>query len=482
MRAQSTIVLFLLSPMLAQGTAAAYERANGLTARWRGKLVEFRPTWHWLDGGAALWFEIGDSGASEFVRIELDGSVRRAARSEDLGVDTAPQRLVPSADRPASGNSAHATTIAFENRLERSVRLFWLDALGRPRPYGELAAGATRQMATFVGHVWLADFAADDLAGIFVAEAAPGIAVFDEASRRAAMSQVALPASAIELFVREHDVWGRDAAHGEFRLSSDGTVGDPYRRPEHWSPDGGKVLGFQVEPGEERLVHLIESAPKDQLQPKQYSYSYRKPGDRIDRPRPRLFDVASRRQIPVADEPFADAWSIDRVRWSADCKEVYCLYNRRGHQVLQLLAIDAASGAVRTVLEERSATFVDYSQKTFLHWLDGGRELLWASERDGHNHLYRGNTATGALVQVTHGEWLVRSIEHVDEERREIWFVAYGMRPDQDPYYAHFARVDFDGNNLTVLTEGDGTHECTFSPDRRLFVDRWSRVDQPAVT
>jgi dipeptidyl-peptidase-4 len=42
--------------------------------------------------------------------------------------------------------------------------------------------------------------------------------------------------------------------------------------------------------------------------------------------------------------------------------------------------------------------------------------------------------------------------------------------------------VNFDGSGLTVLTSGDGTHQADFSPNRKYFVDTWSRVDYPAVT
>ena len=31
------------------------------------------------------------------------------------------------------------------------------------------------------------------------------------------------------------------------------------------------------------------------------------------------------------------------------------------------------------------------------------------------------------------------------------------------------------------LTQGDGTHDAVFSPDREFFIDTWSRVDQPPV-
>ena len=229
-------------------------------------------------------------------------------------------------------------------------------------------------------------------------------------------------------------------------------------------------------------MHFVESSPRDRVQPKLHTRNYTKPGDRIDRPRPVLFDAVEGRRIPVDEALFRNAWRIDRVRWAADSSEVFVLYNRRGHQQLRLYAIDAVTGAVRVVVGEESDTFVDYSQKTWMRWLGAGDELLWASERDGWNHVYLVDVATGEARQVTEGEWVVRRVERVDEQRRQLWFTAYGIHPDQDPYHAHLARVDFDGSNLTVLTESDGSHEWEFSPDRRWIVARWSRADHPWVT
>ena len=82
---------------------------------------------------------------------------------------------------------------------------------------------------------------------------------------------------------------------------------------------------------------------------------------------------------------------------------------------------------------------------------------------------------------ITKGEWVVRKVESVDEEARQVWFFAYGVVAGQDPYYEHLCRVNFDGSGFVVLTEGDGTHEIEFSPDRGFFIDQWSRVDSPPV-
>ena len=187
--------------------------------------------------------------------------------------------------------------------------------------------------------------------------------------------------------------------------------------------------------------------------------------------------------MAVENRLFDNPWSMEDYRWAADSSRFTFVYNQRGHQALRLLAIDAASGAVKPIIDEQSPTFIDYSGKYFLHYLDGSGELIWMSERDGWNHLYLYDAKTGQVKnQITKGPWVVRGVDRVDEARRQIWFRAGGIHPGQDPYYIHYCRVNFDGSGLTVLTEGDGTHKIDFSPDGRYLIDTYSRVDMPPVT
>ena len=76
---------------------------------------------------------------------------------------------------------------------------------------------------------------------------------------------------------------------------------------------------------------------------------------------------------------------------------------------------------------------------------------------------------------------MVRGIDRIDEDKRQVWFQASGLNPDQDPYLLHYYRVDFDGTDLVALTEGNGNHTVQFSPDRKYLIDTYSRVDLPPV-
>ncbi len=419
---------------------------------------------------------------------ELTETARgEAADAGDTGV-----KALDSVHR--SRRTGEETWVRFDNRTKENVKLFWVDTSGDRKLYETIAAGQEHRQHTFEGHVWLVVDADGRPLAAFEATAEHGMAVIDGSKRptiarrrgpqRGNRGDSTSPDGCWQASIRDHNVFVENMkGDDEFALSNNGTEDDPYEPRIFWSPDSKKLVVLQVRKGDERTVHLIESSPKDQLQPKLHAVGYAKPGDRMPLPRPRLFDLESRSQMEVCEDLFPNAWSVSDVRWLSDSGHFTFLYNGRGHQVLRIVEVDAVSGEARAVVDEQSRTFIDYAFKRFAHYLDETAEIIWMSERDGWNHLYLYDAKTGRVKnQITRGPWVVRSVERVDDEDRQIWFRAGGVRPEQDPYYVHLCRVDFDGTGFTVLTEGDGNHRWTFSPDRRFFIDRFSRVDQTKVT
>src|SRR5262249_7529935 len=110
-------------------------------------------------------------------------------------------------------------------------------------------------------------------------------------------------------------------------------------------------------------------------------------------------------------------------------------------------------------------------------------EIVYVSERNGWRHLYLIDAKEGKEKnQITKGEYVVRGIDRIDEANRQIWFRASGKNTDQDPYFIHYYRINFDGTGLVALTDGNGSHSIQYSPDRKYILDSYSRVDMAPVT
>jgi dienelactone hydrolase len=294
-----------------------------------------------------------------------------------------------------------------------------------------------------------------------------------------------------DAFIQNYNVYLKPAGGAAFPLSFDGSEGNYYTlRTIAWSPDSKKLAAYHTRPGYDREIDYIESSPADQLQPKHTLVHYQKPGDALDIAYPALFDIESKTAIEIDRSLFPNPYSLSPPVWWKDGRGFTFEYNQRGHQAYTVIEVDAQNGKPRPLIAERTSTFFYYNNlgpglsagRKYRHDVDDGKEIIWASERDGWEHLYLYDGVTGQVKnQITKGDWIVRNVDFVDDAKRQIWFEAGGIVPGQDPYFTQYCRINFDGTGLTHYTEADGTHTVAFSHDRKFYVDTWQRVDLPPV-
>lgn len=161
-----------------------------------------------------------------------------------------------------------------------------------------------------------------------------------------------------------------------------------------------------------------------------------------------------------------------RFQWSADSARVRFTETDRGYTAHRLKEIDAATGAVRVVVEEvdelsingggdfevgqtgevlylwncsvflccdcslytslslpaLSATQCSLSVvSVFSQYLSlCPSQVLWVSERDGHHHLYLYGAGGALKAQLTAGPWQVRGVLRLDPAARCVYFSASG--------------------------------------------------------
>lgn len=457
MRAFLCALALLAAPAIAAPTAADYQQALNLRERQMYLTTDVADPAVWSADGRAFHYRKTVPGGFQFMTVDASSLAKRpsfdqariaAALGALTGKTYQPLRLPFAAVRfDAAGTSIGfaADGLRYSCNLQSYACAPAAASPGRPRAFG-----VTRDMSVAA----------------------------DNRPRRS-------PDGRWEAYTRDHNVVLREVASGTERLlTRDGSAANFYD-PESfvWSPDGSRLAGYRVKPGYQRQIHRVQSSPPDQVSPKLITQLYPLPGDVLDLERPVIIDAARGTVAEVDSALFPNPYQLSPLTWRADSRSLAFTYNQRGHAVLRLVEIDAATARARSVVEDRSDTFVYAPRHTFHDVGNLGREIVWMSERDGWNHLYLVDGRSGRIkTQITKGDWVVREIVKVDDAKRQIWFAANGRRTGSDPYFQHYYRVDFDGRNLVELTTADAFHDVVFSPDMQFYVDTYSRVDTPPVS
>lgn len=330
--------------------------------------------------------------------------------------------------------------------------------------------------------------------------------------------------------VRDGNLWLTDAAGVPVRaLTTDGTADAGYGiwpdnwqanyvprlrggKPAppiqtQWAPNSRTILVPYVDQRNVAPYPFMESAPADgSFRPKTHSIRLALVGEQPATFEWRLIDADTgdvRRvdldydqllELQQDISAFRDAW------WSDDSTHLYLVAHGANMESAFLFDVDVATGAARTVIEERLAPRTDLNSTPYspvnVRVMRNGREAIWFSQRDGWGHLYRYDVRTGRLLnRITQGSWLVRDVIDVDEQRGIIYFTG-GGREGGNPYYRYLYRVNFDGSNLTLLSPEPADHLLVpnkpfvlslddfkayppVSPSGKYVVYNYSRIDQP---
>jgi dipeptidyl aminopeptidase/acylaminoacyl peptidase len=452
------LLVFSLAAVLAQGKLEDYERAIGLRDKFESLAVNVPERAAWIEKTPRFWYRKTVRGGQEFVLVDAEKGTRGPAFDHD--------RLAVALNKE-TGEKFTGITLPFRSinfvENEKFLEFEYRDSVWRCElaTYALKKTGPARQRQR---DGW------QDVGG--------------PPAQAASAESKPSPDKKWEAFIRNYNVWIRAvSSKEEFPLSWDGNEGNYYTYQSLlWAPDSKKLLAVRIRPGLHRRIQYVDSSPADQLQPKYFSLGYTKPGDPLDLPQPVLFQVEGRKQVNVDNALFPNPYDLGNFAWRQDSRAFTFEYNQRGHQVYRVIEVDGTTGAARAVISEECATFFCYSSKKYRYDLADGREIIWMSERDGWNHLYLYDGETGQVKnQITKGEWVVRSVEKVDEERRQVWFLGSGMYPGKDPYFLHLYRVNLDGTGLEALTEVDANHVVSLSADLKYYVDLYSRVDLAPV-
>jgi dipeptidyl-peptidase 4 len=172
---------------------------------------------------------------------------------------------------------------------------------------------------------------------------------------------------------------------------------------------------------------------------------------------------------------------LARVNWLPDGRTLAIQRESRDQRRLDLLFADIETGQSRIVLTETSRTWVELHNE--LSFLNQSREFVWASSRDGYQHLYLYDFEGHLLRQITAGAWNIddfrtRAIKGIDEKSRLIYFTATEKSPTERQLYSTSLDTQ-DPKKIDRISQEAGVHSITMSPDTGFYVDNFTSGTQP---
>ncbi len=153
---------------------------------------------------------------------------------------------------------------------------------------------------------------------------------------------------------------------------------------------------------------------------------------------------ASNRKVVKVDLGQNPDIYLARVDWMPDAKTLLVQRQSRDQKQLDVLRVDAQTGASTILFSETSPTWLNLHDN--LRVLKDG-SLIWTSERDGFSHIYR--YTDGKWTQLTKGPWAVKAVVGVDDAAGRIYFTGNRETPTQQHLYA----MPLKGGVIERLTE-----------------------------
>lgn len=447
----STVVTLTTITAFSQGTAEDYKRAFAIRGKYSNKMIHGNVDAHAIAGTQKFWYSDRDTEGTVYTVVDAKNNTKEQLFDTGTLAD------------------------ALKSQTGKNINKHYL---GLGRMYVDKD---NKLYFNYNRHNWVYDITQNNLQKGDTIIDPPYHHWMEVPEEKDGV--ITSPDNKQEVFFKDNNLYLRNIeTKAESALTKDGVETNYYSSYGSWSADGKYFATVKIKPAPKRYVYMIESSPSDQLQPKLHKQEYPKPGDSLNYRVPVIIETATGKIIEPSTELFASQYYVTAPRWDKNNKTVTFEFNERGHKHYRVLELSAETGKVRTIIEEKSDKYVNYSRQ-FRHDFADGKRILWMSERDNYCHLYLYNRETGKVInQVTKGEFYVRGIQKVDEKNGIVYFSANGMNKNEDPYLIHYYKIGLNGKGLKCLTPEEGNHKVVYTDDMAYLIDTYSTVLKAPVT
>ena len=283
-------------------------------------------------------------------------------------------------------------------------------------------------------------------------------------------------------YVKDNQLWITNAEGKTKQLTTDGSREIVYGQAVHrnefgieegifWAPDGNRFAFYRMDQS------MVTDYPQVNTFERVATYEpdkYPMLGMTSHKVTVGIYDCTNGNiQYLKAGDPTNRYFT--NIAWSPDSKTVYMFELNRLQNDCQLVSYDATSGnKLKELYREKSDKYVEPMHPiVFLPW--DSKQFVMQSQKDGYNHLYIYNIGTGAIRQLTKGNFVVEDFCGFNTKNKSVIIATNEANPIQRNIYT----VDVKSGKRKALDNGRGCHNASLSKSGQWIVDMYSEPDVP---
>jgi dipeptidyl-peptidase-4 len=275
-------------------------------------------------------------------------------------------------------------------------------------------------------------------------------------------------------YVSEHNIFVEDLSNGSLKaLTTNGTqrmingTFDWVYEEEFgcldgfkWSPDGKSIAYWQIDATKIKNFLMINNT--DSIYSFNVPVEYPKVGQDPSACKIGIVDVATAQTNWLAIPGDNIQNYIPRMEWIPNTNEVILQQLNREQNQSKIFIANSATGNVNEIYKEIDNAWIDATDGWV--WLNGNKEFVWQSEKNGFTNLYRISKDGKKETLITKGNYDVLNVNLIDEKNNMVYFMASPNNATQK--YLYKTKLDGKGK-LEMVTPSvlPGTHSYSISPN-----------------
>ena len=298
-------------------------------------------------------------------------------------------------------------------------------------------------------------------------------------------------ASRAVAYVKDNQLYVRDADNKEHQLTTDGSPSVVYGSAVHrnefgittgtfWSPDGQKLAFYRMDQSKVTDYPQVDIDTRiATCKPNKYPMA----GGNTHHVTVGVYDLTTGKTTylntpngSVSGDSIATSVPyLTNIAWGPDSKTIYLFELNRDQNDCRLVSYDAATGNRLAELDrETHDKYVEPLHPIqFLPW--DKEKFILQSQRDGYNHLYLYSKDGKLIKQLTSGPWVVQEVLGFNTKQKSIIIAANKYHPLHRWLY----EVSVKDGKIRELVDTDGVHRGSLSETGAFLVDNWSNPTTP---